>query len=220
VRERGDALAAAQCALHTAQAQHSCMQESLACAEAAAAAAASECAALVAAVQLLVDQEARVRTCAAHKVHELRGALVQTTAALRAASDAGRQAQTQRERKLREREQALQAARGALLEQQAVHEARDDALQALQLRYHLSVQKITECVCVSCDGKGGRVDCTAAWPQRVAHSADLASLHAAGRLLRAASQQADSAAAAIAGGQTAAAAAAAQPAHAPSPSAA
>jgi len=45
---------------------------------------------------------------------------------------------------LRERETALTAERTALLEQQAVHTARDEALEMLQLKYHLSVLKIKE----------------------------------------------------------------------------
>lgn len=50
----------------------------------------------------------------------------------------------QRAVRLRERETALTAERTALLEQQAVHTARDEALEMLQLKYHLSVLKIKE----------------------------------------------------------------------------
>lgn len=50
----------------------------------------------------------------------------------------------QREIRLREREQSLTAERAALLEQQSIHAARDEALETLQLKYHLSVCKIKE----------------------------------------------------------------------------
>lgn len=50
----------------------------------------------------------------------------------------------QREVRLREREQALMAERTALLEQQSIHAARDEALETLQLKYHLAVCKIKE----------------------------------------------------------------------------
>jgi hypothetical protein len=50
----------------------------------------------------------------------------------------------QRERRLRAREQLLTAERASLLEQQSVHAARDEALEHLQLKYHLSVCKIKD----------------------------------------------------------------------------
>jgi hypothetical protein len=50
----------------------------------------------------------------------------------------------QRELRLREREQSLTAERASLLEQQSIHAARDEALETLQLKYHLSVCKIKE----------------------------------------------------------------------------
>jgi hypothetical protein len=50
----------------------------------------------------------------------------------------------QREVRLREREQSLTAERASLLEQQSIHAARDEALETLQLKYHLSVCKIKE----------------------------------------------------------------------------
>lgn len=77
------------------QAQHRRMQESLRCAEAAAEAAAGECAGLVAAVQALVNQEARSRSCQAHKVHQLKESLLQTSAALRQAADTDRKSQNE-----------------------------------------------------------------------------------------------------------------------------
>jgi hypothetical protein len=50
----------------------------------------------------------------------------------------------QREVRLRQREQALTSERAVLLEQQSIHAARDEALETLQLKYHLSVCKIKE----------------------------------------------------------------------------
>lgn len=50
----------------------------------------------------------------------------------------------QREVRLREREQSLMAERTALLEQQSIHAARDEALETLQLKYHLAVCKLKE----------------------------------------------------------------------------
>lgn len=70
VRAQQLSLASAAHALQTAQAQYAGMQECLACAEDAAAVAAGECSVLVGAAQALVDQEARVRSCQAHKVTE------------------------------------------------------------------------------------------------------------------------------------------------------
>ena len=50
----------------------------------------------------------------------------------------------QRELRLKDKERALLAERAALLEQQAVQQARDAALETLQLKYHLCAQKIKE----------------------------------------------------------------------------
>jgi hypothetical protein len=50
----------------------------------------------------------------------------------------------QKELRLKEKERLLVAERAALLEQQAVQQARDAALETLQLKYHLCAQKIKE----------------------------------------------------------------------------
>lgn len=144
VRDQEVALASTAYALETAQVQYSSMQESLRCAEDAAAVAASECVSLVGVVQRLLDQEARVRSAQATRAHQLRESLLHTHAALRRAADKDRSCQDERAVWLRERETALTAERTALLEQQAVHTARDEALEMLQLKYHLSVLKIKE----------------------------------------------------------------------------
>jgi hypothetical protein len=50
----------------------------------------------------------------------------------------------QKELRLKEKERLLVAERAALLERQAVQQARDAALKTLQLKYHLCAQKIKE----------------------------------------------------------------------------
>jgi hypothetical protein len=206
------------------QAQHAAMQQSLHYAEEAAATANSECATLAAAVQAMTEQDARARCGLAHRAHHLRGALLQTSAALRQFNDRDRRERNevgsgnvhestalllivpaleavsltcmthvspawsgqleskcfallrfvpctwksgphrtcipyaalslvllphcccglQKELRLKEKERVLLAERAALLEQQAVQQARDAALETLQLKYHLCSQKIKE----------------------------------------------------------------------------
>lgn len=67
------------------------MQESLRYAEEAAAVATNECATLAAAVQAMTEQDAKARQSLAHRAHHLRGALLQTNAALRQFHERGRQ---------------------------------------------------------------------------------------------------------------------------------
>ncbi|WIA10234.1 hypothetical protein OEZ85_010434 [Tetradesmus obliquus] len=131
-------------ALQNAQAQHAVMQQSLHYAEEAAATANSECATLAAAVQAMTEQDARARCGLAHRAHHLRDALLQTSAALRQFNDRDRKERNERELRLKDKERALLAERAALLEQQAVQQARDAALETLQLKYHLCAQKIKE----------------------------------------------------------------------------
>ncbi|WIA30296.1 hypothetical protein OEZ86_000384 [Tetradesmus obliquus] len=134
-------------ALHNAQAQHAVMQQSLHYAEEAAATANSECATLAAAVQAMTEQDARARCGLAHRAHHLRDALLQTSAALRQFNDRDRKERNEvgtRELRLKDKERALLAERAALLEQQAVQQARDAALETLQLKYHLCAQKIKQ----------------------------------------------------------------------------
>lgn len=50
----------------------------------------------------------------------------------------------QKELRLKDKERALAAERAALLEQQAAHQARDAALETMQLKYHLAAMKIRE----------------------------------------------------------------------------
>lgn len=56
----------------------------------------------------------------------------------------------QKELRLREKEKALAAERNSLLEQQAAHQARDAALETLQLKYHLAALKLKEYVPTPC----------------------------------------------------------------------
>eukprot|EP00878_Enallax_costatus_P027877 GHUV01030062.1.p1 GENE.GHUV01030062.1~~GHUV01030062.1.p1 ORF type:complete len:245 (+),score=118.88 GHUV01030062.1:1386-2120(+) len=131
-------------ALQTAQAQHAVMQESLRYAEDAAAVATSECATLAAAVQAMTEQDARARSTLAHRAHHLKEALLQTSSALRQFNERDRRDRNEKEQRLREKEKALQAERQALLDQQAAQQARDAALETLQLKYHLAAYKIKE----------------------------------------------------------------------------
>eukprot|EP00879_Flechtneria_rotunda_P023352 GHRR01024702.1.p1 GENE.GHRR01024702.1~~GHRR01024702.1.p1 ORF type:complete len:286 (+),score=119.27 GHRR01024702.1:47-859(+) len=130
--------------LSTAQAQHAVMQDCLQYAEEAAVVATNECATLAAAVQALTEQDARARSSLAHRAHHLRLALLQTNAALRGFHEKDRKDRNVKEWRLKQKEKGLAAERAALLEQQAAQQARDDALETLQLKYHLAAMKLHE----------------------------------------------------------------------------